>query len=133
VRERVLAIEDVGTGRLELLLRLPAPFDADHGVVGAVPDCDRRQWTLEVEREPLDGRDESAQGENAGRPRPVRAQPERVAHHRALGEAADHGSLRRDTEAVHPGRRALVASQEGLRVREAELADDVPVVAAGRQ
>ena len=108
--------------RLELFLRPPAPLDADDGVVGAVPDRDRRQRALEVEREALDGRDEPAQGEDAGRTRPVRAEPEGIAHHRALGEAADHGSFRRDAEPVQPGRGALVAGPERLGVREAELA-----------
>ena len=131
MRERILAVEHLGARRLELLLRLPAPFDTDHGVVRAVPDCDRRQGAFEVEREPLDGRDEPAQREDAGRARAVRPEPERGSSPRP---ARSHRSPpRRNTEAVQPGRGALVARQEGLRVREAELADDVPVLAAGRQ
>src|SRR5262245_39190600 len=48
VRERVLAVEDVCAGALQQLLRLPAPLDADHRVVGPVADRDRREGWLEV-------------------------------------------------------------------------------------
>ena len=60
----------------------------------------------EVELEALDLGDEAAQGHDARRSRAPRAQPERVRHHRALREAAEHGPLGRDAvlgeQAVEP-------------------------------
>ena len=96
MRKRVLPVQHVGAGVLEELLRASAPLDCDHRVVGSVADRDRRQRALEVELEALDGRHEAAQRDDPRGARPVGAEPERVAHHRALRETAEDGALGRD-------------------------------------
>ena len=75
--------------------------------------------------------------ENPRRPGPIRAEPEGVAHHRALREPAEHGSLRRDSglghQAVEELRREPVGRQEAFGRRIAELGELVPVRASRRQ
>ena len=92
---------------------------------------------VELELEVRHRGDEAAHGEQPGRPRAARAERERPRHHRALGEAAEHRALDRDAgalrEPLEPGAEALERRQERLRVRVADLLDQVPVVADRRQ
>ena len=81
----------------------------------------------------LDGGDEAREGEDPGGRRAVGTEPERVAHHRAHREAAEHGALGRDAGAL-PQRvveRAELAVRgvERVGVRVADARHDVPVVA----
>ena len=86
-------------------------------VEGAVADRDRRQRRLEVELEALDGRDEPAQRDERGGPRPATAEAERVRHHGALREAAEHGALRRmPVVSQRPSSQALTAAYVGRNV-----------------
>ena len=89
------------------------------------------------ELEALDLRDEAAEGDQPGGPRAVGAEPERVRHHRALGEAAQDRALGRDAvlgeQVVEPAADQRVGRVERLRVGEADLPDHVPVPPAGRQ
>ena len=87
----------------------------------------------EVRLPSLDDGYEAGEREDAGRGRPVSAQTQRVAHHRAHGEPAEHRPLRRDSGAlpdlvVEVGQ-LPVRGVEGLRIRVADARDDVPVVA----
>ena len=131
VRKWVLAVEDVRPGLLETLFRRAAPLDSDDRVVDAVADRNRRQRRREVDLEPFDLGEEAAERENPRRPGTTRAEPERVAHHRALREPAEHGSLRRDPglgrESVEELGRELIGGQKAVRRRIAELAELVPV------
>jgi len=137
VRQRVLAVENLGVGRIELRLRSAAPLDRDHGVVDPVTDRHRRQRRRQIELEAFDRRDETAEGDQARGPRAAATEPERVRHHRALREAPEDRSLGRHAgflgKACEPLAGERIARAEGLPVREADLADEVPMRAAGWQ
>ena len=81
----------------------------------------------------VDDRDEAREREDPGRRRAVGAQAERVAHHRAHREAAEHRPLRRDAGAlpqlVVEGGELRVGGVEGVGVGIADARHDVPVVA----
>jgi hypothetical protein len=132
VGERVLPIEHLAAGRLEQLACLAAELDRDHRVVGAVSDRGRRQGRFQGELEGGHGRHEAAQRDERRRPGPPFAEAERVGHHRALREAAEHGPLGREAEAVEPLRHRGVCLKERCRIGIADLLERVPVVAAGR-
>ena len=71
--------------------------------------------------------------EQPRRRRPLARQPERVAHHRAHRESAEHGPLRPDArplpELVVEGGELPVRGPERVRVGVADARHDVPVVA----
>ena len=88
---------------------------------------------VEVELEAGHRGDEPGEGDQRGRRRPALAERERVAHHRALREAAERDPLRREAEAVEPLREASIAVVERGRIRVADLAKCIPVRAARRE
>ena len=102
----------------------------------------RRPWAMktrvpvrlgQVRLPALHGRDEAAEREDAGRRGAVGAEAERVAHHRAHREAAQHRALGADARAlpelvVERGELAI-GGPEGVGVGIAHARDDVPVVA----
>jgi hypothetical protein len=137
VWKRRLPVQNVAPGPLENLLCPAPPLDTDHRVVDTVSESDRWQRPLEVDREALDGRDEAGEGDDCRRPRPVRTEAERVAHHRALRETAERGSPRSDAgllgERVEPAACGGIAGEEGVGIGIPELTHDVPVRPAGRQ
>ena len=132
-----LAVEDFRAGGFEHLPRLAAPLDADHRIQRAVADRDRRQRRRQVELEPLDGRDERAEHGERRRSRPPAAQAQRIRHHAALREPAQHQPVVPETvlrqEAVQPLRCRRVAQIERRRLGRADPTERVPVRAAGRQ
>src|SRR5262249_20780268 len=124
-------------GGLQRRPRAAAPLDADHVVERPVADRDRGERRRQVQRQPLHARDEGAQRNQPRRPRPPGAEPERVRHHPALREAAQHDPLEPDPllrdEGVQPLGRRRVAREERLRLRRPDPPEHVPVRAAGRQ
>ena len=106
VLDRRLAVEHVGAGGFERRARGAAELDRDHRVVRAVRDRDRRERRLEVGLPALDRRDEAAEREQRLRARPALPEPERVAHHRALREAAEHDAVGGERQRVEPTRSA---------------------------
>ena len=137
VRDRRLAVEHVRAGLLEDRPRAAAELHRDHRVERAVADRDGRERRSQVGLEALDDGDEPGERDDPRGPRPARPESERVRHHRALREAAEHRSLRRDPglggQVVEPARCEIERRPERRGVGEADLADDVPVRAAGRQ
>src|SRR5438105_3178860 len=137
VRQRRLAIAHLRAGSFEQLLRAAAELDGDHVVERPVADRDRRQRRLEVELEALDDGDEAGEGDDRRRPRSILAEPERVAHHGALREAAEDRVLRRDPglsrERVEPAGGAVEGRVERLRVGRRDAAERVPMRAARRE
>ncbi len=138
VRHPRLAVDDRQPSRGQPRPPVARELDRDHGVQRAVPDRDRNAEVLgEVELEALDGRDEAAQRDQRGRRRAAAAEPERVAHHGALREAAEHGARRGHPRGlckrVEPRRHQRQRLEEGLRIGVADPRDHVPVRAARRQ
>src|SRR5207344_673654 len=131
VRERVLAVEHIRAGLLERAPRQAAPLHRDHGVGGSVTDRDPGWRGAELELETLDRRDEPAQRDERRRARAAEAKPERVGHHRTLGEPAEDRSLRRDPgflgQGVEPARDRRVRGEERVRIGVADLANGIPV------
>ncbi len=78
-----------------------ANCDVDHRVAAAVRD-ERREALRgrSATAASRHGRDEAGEGRMPRRRRPVGAEAERVAHHRAHREAAEHGPLRADARAL---------------------------------
>ena len=86
---------------------------------------------------PGSGRYESAERDERRRARAPGPEPERVGHHRALREAAEHRPRRRDArllgDGVEPRAGAGERGGERLRIRVPDLAHRVPVGAARRK
>ena len=97
-----LAVGERDRAALQPLAGLAGEADADHGVVGAVLDHQFQARAVEVELEPLHDRHEARQGQQRARRGPPGLQPERVRHHAALREPAEHDRGR-------PGSRAAPA------------------------
>ena len=137
VRQRRLPIEDVASRLLERSARTPPPLDADHRIERAVTDRDRRERRGEVDLEALHGGNEARQGDDRSRAGTPAAQAERVAHHRALREAAEHrpagGDARLLGQPVQPLARETIRGQERVGVGIADLAYRVPMRASGRE
>ena len=132
-----LAVGDVDPGAGQPLVRRAREVDGDHRVAAAVGDVDRQPGAIEVGLPAVDGRDEPAQRDDPGRRWATIAEPERVRHDRALGEAADDGALPRHAgglvDALQEAVEQRVGLRERLRVGEAHARHDVPVAAARRQ
>ena len=79
------------------------------------------------------GADEAAQRDEPRRPRPARAERERVAHDGALRKAPENRPLPRQVEPVEPRRDVGVRRREGRGVREADLVKRIPVRPARRE
>jgi hypothetical protein len=138
VPDRILSVGHVQPHRFEQLARGPPELDADDRVVAPVRDGDRKPGAArEVELEPFDLGDEAAHGENRGGAGPPCAEPERVGHHRSLGEAAEDRAFRRHLELcecrLEPLGHPCEGGEERFGIGVADLADDVPVRSAGRK
>src|SRR3954454_14005495 len=124
---------DAKAGGPEQLVRATAEPDLHDRVAATVGD-ERApaRPPVEVGLPAVDDRDEAGEGEDPGGRRPGGAEPERVAHHGAHGEAAEDGPLRpepgpRPQRVVEGGERG-VGGMEGVGVGVADARHDVPVM-----
>src|SRR4051794_22890157 len=129
-----LVVLDVQPARLEQLARTAGEADLHHRGAPAGGDEDAQAAAILERRLPAPyDRDEYPEREEARRPRPVGAEPERVGHHRAHQEAPQHGRLGGCPGAlpqlVVEAGKALVRGAPRVRVRVADARHHVPVVA----
>ena len=133
VRGVGLVVLDGQAAGLEQLAGAARERDVHDRVVAAVGDERARARAVGERGLPaVDGRDEAGEGEDAGGRRAVRAEPQRVAHHRAHREAAEDGPLRGRARAlpqlVVQLRERAVGGVERVVVGVADARHDVPVV-----
>ena len=120
--------------RLEQLARAAGEADLHDRVAAAVGDERAHALpALEIGLPAVDDGDEAREGEDPGGRRAVGPEAERVAHHRAHREAAQHGLPRAEAGArpqlVVQGGELGVGGVEGVGVGIADAWHDVPVVA----
>lgn len=124
-------VENISASPDEDITSLSTEFNRNYGIVSAMADRDGGQWSLEVQREALHRGDESAESDNRSRSSPIGAQPEGIAHDRALGKAAEDRTLRGYSSVLGQRRQPVadltVRRQESLGVGEADPADNIPV------
>jgi hypothetical protein len=90
----ILAVAHVEPGRRQPVAGVAGEADADDGVQRSVGDGRGEAGAVgEGEVETLDARNEAREGEDRRRSRAARAERERVAHHGALRETAEHGPV----------------------------------------
>src|SRR5436309_11779502 len=86
-----LVVFDVQSRMLEEFVCAPRKPDTDHRIIASMGDEHTRVLAVSKVRIPaFDRRDESGEGQDPCRRRPVRPKSERVAHHRAHRESSEH-------------------------------------------
>src|SRR5215218_11323908 len=130
VGQGVLLVQDIGAGPLERLAGLAPEVDSDHRIVGTVADGEAGWLDVQDRLPSWDSRDETAERDHPRRTWALRTEGPGVAHHRALGEAAEDGLLRRDPgllgERVEPVPPRCIGGRERLGIWVADLSHDVP-------
>jgi hypothetical protein len=129
-----LVVVDIESSRHEPLARTVGEVDADHRIVAPVGDERADAAAIGQPRLPaVDRGDEAGEGEYPGGRRALRCERQRVAHHRAHREAAQHRARGRDAGAlpqlVVERAQQHVGGVEGIRVGIADARHDIPVLA----